>query len=124
MEGPYIVRRLARSPAAPRPEYRTGVFQHETSLKTEAEVGNEIRRREISNRDTARYPGLFKSRRSDESTARTRLRTPQPGAVLRRGVAFSWVRGRLARNGPKARDCPCGRDARAPRRHSIGLTDP
>ena len=42
--------------------------------------------------------------------------TPQheSGPASRSGL--SWERGHLARNGPKARGCPCGQDARAPRK--------
>ena len=50
-----------------------------------------------------------------------RWRGPRPGALAKlpigptRHVTRPWVRGHLARNGPKARDCSSGQDARAPR---------
>ena len=50
-----------------------------------------------------------------------RWRGPRPGALAKlpigptRHVTRSWVRGHLARNGPKARGCSSGQDARAPR---------
>ena len=52
---------------------------------------------------------------------------------VRSGRASSWERGHLARNGPKARDYPCGQacprmgeagDARAPRNRRLATRDP